>query len=184
MNEPVSQVDKSLVQLVVASHKPCLIGGNKLDMGQHSDPEDWGRYLRQQLKGLHFAPALFLSARDGIHVTETLSILWELGQQARTQISTAQLNEILHDAQDLQRPASRGRVPRLYYGTQIGSNPPTVLVFVNEPSMFRGQYDRFLQNALRKATPWKEIPIRLVYRARQQTDRAAHGSPRSGKTLE
>ena len=87
---------------------------------------------------------------------------------------TPDLNRILTEAKRRRAPESRGKVPKLYYATQIGSLPPRVLVFCNEPKLFRGNYDRYLQNSLREFTPWKEIPIQLIYRRRER-DAVGHG---------
>jgi GTP-binding protein len=170
MREPVSQVDKSLTQVILENCKPCVIGGNMLDLGQESEPAKWQKYIKQQLKGLHFAPVLFLSAKEGIHLKETLGMLKDLAAQAREQVSTPDLNKVLQDARRRQMPAS-GKMPKLYYGTQVGTMPPRVLVFVNDPKLFRGNYDRYLQNCMRAVLPWKEIPIQVHYRRREGLER-------------
>ncbi|NJN14176.1 MAG: hypothetical protein HC813_00465 [Planctomycetes bacterium] len=57
--------------------------------------------------------------------------------------------------------------PRIYYGTQTDVNPPTLMLFVNDPRLFRAGYRRFLENRLRADLPFKEIPLRVVYRRRR-----------------
>jgi predicted GTPase len=120
-----------------------------------------------------FAPVIFLSAKTGTNARETLQKLDDLAQQASIQVPTRELNEALDAARRRQSPHSRGKTPKLFYGTQVGVMPPTVLLFVNEPKLFRGQYERYLQNELRKALPWKHIPVRIVYRQRQRAEAGA-----------
>ena len=74
------------------------------------------------------------------------------------------------EARERLAPKGPGKIPKLFYGTQIEVRPPTILVFVNEPELFTGQYDRYLQNRLREAFDWKEIPIRIVYKKREKVE--------------
>jgi len=57
--------------------------------------------------------------------------------------------------------------PKIFYGTQTDVNPPTLMLFVNDPRSFRSGYRRFLENRLREVLPFKEIPMRLVFRRRR-----------------
>ncbi|HKB16063.1 MAG TPA: ribosome biogenesis GTPase Der, partial [Planctomycetota bacterium] len=91
---------------------------------------------------------------------------FELHDQAGARVPTTDLNAALEAARTERVPRARGGEPKLYYATQVGVRPPTVLVFVNHRRLFGDAYDRFLQKRLREATPWAEVPIRLVYRER------------------
>ena len=172
MTLELSQVDKKLASFVAQHFKPCIILGNKLDLANAAgvDATRWEEYVRQELPGLAFAPMSFISAKEGIHVDETLALCEELHAQAGSHVSTADLNRVLHKARERMQPRHHGKIPKLFYATQLGVHPPTVLVFVNEPNLFTGQYDRYLQNRLRETFPWREIPIRLVYRRREKVE--------------
>ena len=52
----------------------------------------------------------------------------------------------------------------MYYATQVDVSPPTIVVFVNDPSLFDSSYDRFLQNRFRELLPFSEVPIRIHFR--------------------
>ncbi len=168
LSQSVSQVDKKLAGFVVRNFKPCVLAANKLDLagGGLADPARWEAYLRQELPGLFYAPVSFLSAKEGIHVDETLALLGELYEQAGRRVTTPELNRVLQAARRAHAPRHSGKQPKLFYATQVDVHPPTILVFVNEPGLFTGNYDRYLQNRLREHFGWGEIPIRLVYRRR------------------
>jgi GTP-binding protein len=168
IREPISQVDKRLAHYVVEHHKPVVLVGNKVDLAGRIEKDHWQAYIHQQLPGLDFAPVSFVSAQEGTNVDRTLEILFELREQARLQIQTGRLNQVLQEARDRLLPRSPGKVPKLFYGTQIGVEPLSVVVFVNDPRLFRGQYDRYLQNRLRAAFACAEVPIRIVFRRRQK----------------
>ena len=59
--------------------------------------------------------------------------------------------------------------------------PPTIAMVVNEPSMFEGQYERYLMNRLREELPFSEIPIRLLFtkRKRKSLHDLKHGQKES-----
>ena len=63
------------------------------------------------------------------------------------------------------------RWPKVYYATQIAVNPVTILMFVNDPSLFDESYRRYLAGRLRDLLPVPEVPIRLL--ARPKTSRRA-----------
>jgi GTP-binding protein len=56
--------------------------------------------------------------------------------------------------------------PKLFYGTQVGTEPLSIVIFVNEPKVFRGQYERFLQRYLQMAFKVEEVPIKLIFKRR------------------
>ena len=163
----ISQVDKKVAHYCVQHHKPVVLIGNKVDLVDDVDLDKWDAYIRQQLSGLRFAPVAFVSALDGDGVEDALDLMLELRDQSCRQISTPELNKVLHDAKIRLSPRSNSKKPKILYATQIGTMPLSFVVFVNEPSVFRGQYERYLSNVLRKAFDVPEIPIRLVFRARE-----------------
>ncbi len=169
VRETISQVDKKVARYYSDHHKPVLVVGNKIDLAPELDIEKWDTYIRQQLAGLRHAPVSFISALQNTNVQETLDILFELRDQAGRKFPTARLNECLQKAKVKLSPKNRGRVPKLYYGTQLGTHPPTILIFVNEPKMFRGQYERYLVNVLREEFDLDEVPIRIVFRERKRS---------------
>jgi GTP-binding protein len=79
------------------------------------------------------------------------------------------LNQALGEAVAAHAPASKkGRVPKFFYATQIAVQPPTILLFVNNPDLVTGEYERFLLNRFRDHLPFAEVPIRLAYRRRRE----------------
>jgi GTPase len=168
VREPISQVDKALAAYCVEQHKPVVLVGNKIDLAPDFDIEKWDKYIKQQLPGLDHAPVAFLSAKDGTNVDGMLQLLFDLREQTRIQMPTGRLNAVLQAARDRLLPSSGGHFPKMFYGTQIGTEPLSILVFVNEPRLFRGQYERYLAQVLRDAFGCSEVPIRIVFRRRDK----------------
>lgn len=166
ITDTISQVDKKLANYCVERCKPVVLVGNKADLAEEIDLKKWDSYIRQQLPGLAFAPVSFVSALDGFNIDKTLDLLLEMRDQATMRIPTPKLNEVLQQAKEKLSPKGKGPAPKLFYGTQVGVQPLEFMVFVNEPKLFRGQYERYLQNTLRSAFGCSEVPIRLRFRRR------------------
>jgi GTP-binding protein len=116
-----------------------------------------------------------LSAKEGRNVHAAMRILFDLQKQSQTKFATPKLNEVLQGARDKLLPQGRGQYPKLFYGTQVGTEPIQILVFVNEPKLFRGQYERYLARVLREAFGCPEVPIKIMFRRRDKIVLAPKG---------
>ncbi len=166
----LTDVDKKLGYLIASEHKPCVIVINKWDLAKNrAETETYGDYLTQLMPHLDFAPIAFVSAKEGRNIHSAVDLASMLFKQSKTRVPTGQLNAALEEIMALRGPsAKRGRrAPKIFYGTQISSRPPSLLLFVNDPSLIKQDYQRFLLNRLRERLPFEEIPIRLVFRARR-----------------
>ena len=84
-------------------------------------------------------------------------------------IPTGKLNRLLQEAQDRQPPPGRGTQHlRIYYATQTRVDPPTFLLYVNNPNLMHFSYLRYLENRIREQYPYLGTPIRLVLKARKR----------------
>jgi GTP-binding protein len=50
----------------------------------------------------------------------------------------------------------------------VAVRPPTIVLSVNNPDLFREDYRRFIENRFREELPFPEVPIRLVLRAHRE----------------
>lgn len=167
--EPAGEVDKRLGGYILEQFKPCIVVINKWDLAQgKAESEQYGDYITKILPSLDFAPIAFVTAKESKNVQSVLDLAKSLHKQANTRLSTANLNTILEEITAVRGPSSRkGRRPKIYYGTQISVCPPTIVLFVNDPSLITEEYRRFLINRFRERLPFAEVPIRLMLRARR-----------------
>jgi len=163
---PVSRVDKKLAAIVTESKKPTVVAVNKWDLAEERgiEPQKYVPYLRQLLVGLDFAPLVFISALNGERIDEMINVAFSLHRQAQYRVSTGRLNKLLEIAARMKTAVSGTKRGKIYYATQVGVEPPTIVLFVNEPSLFDKQYLRFIENFLRDHLPFHEVPIRLLLR--------------------
>jgi len=165
----IGRVDKQLAAAIEREYTPCVIVANKWDLAEGKiATEDYVKYLNAHLSGLAFAPVSFISAAGGTRVDETLRVAESLAEQARTPVSTSELNRVLKDAFASHAPRGRkGKRPKLFYATQIGFAPPTFLIFASNASTIDAGYTRYLANCFRRRLPCSEVPLRIVYRERR-----------------
>lgn len=166
--QTISQVDKKIADAVQRAHKPCVLVINKWDLAEDSVvTEKYLDYLGQQLPLWHFAPVVFISAKNGVRLRETVDVAFDLHDQGSHRVSTPDLNKVVERAREIRGPrVSRGKYPRVYYATQVGTNPPWIVLFVNDPALFKDDFRRFLENRFREAFPFEEVPIRISFRKR------------------
>jgi len=182
---PVSEVDKKLAGFIAEQYRACILVVNKWDLAEDkAATEAYERYLTSELPGLAHAPIAFTTASEGKGVHEVLDLAIELFEQATTQIPTSRLNEAF-EAIKSEHPAparAGGVLPKLYYATQISTNPVTILMFVNRPQCFDENYKRFLVGRLRSMLPIAEVPIRLLARSHRTTDPSTRPRPTAGRS--
>lgn len=169
--ERVGQVTKKLAGYITENFKPCVIVINKWDLAQgKADLEDYHDYIEKILPGMPYAPISLTSAHDGTNVRATIKLAESLFQQAKTRVSTGELNRAIEMIRDAKPPsASKKRgYPKFYYATQIDICPPTIVMFVNDADAFGTEYQRYVINRMREILPFKEVPVRLIIRQRSE----------------
>jgi len=180
----ITRLDKQLADYVAQEYKPCIFTINKWDL-MLSDPADksqgnMGRFanlVQYSFRTMSYMPIAFITAQTGKNVKALLDLCQSLFKQARRRVSTGALNRILREAVEANPPAMReNRAPRIYYATQVGIAPPTVVLFVNSTQLFDPTYQRYLLNVFREKLPFRDIPIKLYLRARKQSDQGARSS--------
>jgi len=160
----------------LARERGCACGvlANKWDLVARADGERrravW-RSILHALRFMHDSPVLQVSALTGAGFGRILPLVDELARAGERRIGTAELNRWLEEAVSRHEPAmaqrgSRRRPVKFHYATQTGVNPPSFVLFCNNPSAVQPAYRRFLENRLREAFDLRGTPVRLRLRAR------------------
>ncbi|HEX4413526.1 MAG TPA: ribosome biogenesis GTPase Der [Lacipirellulaceae bacterium] len=168
----ISKVDKQLCDYIAQQYKPCVFVVNKWDQLVDTMPTGkWVRYLQDSFGTMRFAPIAFITGQTGKNVKALINHAQMLFKQSRARVSTGQLNRMLRDAvRSNSPPAARNREPKLYYATQVGIQPPTIVLFVNDPTLISKTYQRYLLNRFRDDLEFSEVPIKLYLRRRHASD--------------
>ncbi len=166
----IGRVDKQLAEYVLENHKPVIFVVNKWDLAKASMPtERMANYVRAMFPMLEYVPIAFVTATKGKNVLRLLQLAIQLHKQAGVRVSTGELNRAVRAAMEANAPALRNnRQPRVFYATQIGIFPPTIVLFTNGPDLFDDTYVRYLMKVLRDTFPFSEVPIKVLLRARSE----------------
>ncbi len=166
----ITSQDTHIAGFIIEAWKSAVVLVNKWDLVEKDNftMEDYTRKLRQELNFMEYVPILFISALTGQRIGRVLPLALQVQEERLVRLSTSQLNQILQQAQDVHpAPSLAGRQLKIYYGTQVRSDPPTFLLYVNDPKLAHFTYKRFLENRLREVYPFLGTPIRIVMRPRR-----------------
>ncbi|MEC8734653.1 MAG: ribosome biogenesis GTPase Der [Planctomycetota bacterium] len=171
----ISQVEKKLSLELQKQFKPTLIAINKFDLVEDSlQPQQYVDYLTQELRGLDYAPLVFISAKESSGLDELLKLVLNLKRQADHRESTGKMNRIIEEIISERGPSSKlGTRAKILFAAQVATAPPTVVLVVNKPALFTPGYRRYLMNRLRERLPFSEIPIRMVITERNRVSLSA-----------
>lgn len=169
----ISKVDKQLCQYIDQQYKPCIFVVNKWDkMVDHMPTERWATYLHDTFRTMRYAPIAFVTGQTGKNVKALLNHAQMLFKQSRMRVGTPDLNKLVRAAIARNAPpVDRGKRPKIFYATQVGIQPPTIVLFCSSPQAIGADYRRYLLTIFRDHLPFSEVPIKLYLRKREAAER-------------
>lgn len=167
--EPRVAQDAHVAGFVQEQGKGLIVAVNKWDLIEKvsNTMAQFEAGIRDELRFMPYAPIVFVSAKTGQRVTQILDLAISIKREREKRVQTAVLNEAVRRAlADYPPPSSGGKLLKLFYVTQVGTDPPTFVLKVNDPSLVHFGYRRFLENRLRERFGFFGTPIRLYFRPR------------------
>jgi GTPase len=166
----ITAQDTHIAGYIKDAWKSALVAVNKWDLVEKDTYtiNDYTAHIRQELNFVDYVPLIFISALTGKRVDQVLPLALRVQEERLVRLSTSQINRIIQRAQDQHpAPSKSGRSLRIYYGTQVRSDPPTFMLYVNHPEYAHFSYMRYLENQFRQDYPFIGTPIRIVLKARR-----------------
>ena len=169
-SEPLSEQDLRLLSLVIEAGRALVIAYNKWDLVD----EDRQRYLEKEidreLVQVRWAPRVNVSALTGRHMQKLVPALDEALEGWETRIPTSRLNSFLSELVAAHpHPVRGGKQPRILFGTQASSRPPTFILFTT--GFLEAGYRRFVERRLREEFGFAGTPISINLRIREKRRR-------------
>ena len=167
----ITAQDAHIAGFILDEWKSCIVLVNKWDMIEKDNEtmDQFTRQIRADLNFVDYVPLLFISAKSGQRVDEVLPLALRVQEERLARLTTSKINKILVEAQDAHSaPAHAGRQLKIFYGTQVRSDPPTFMIYVNDPKLMHFSYMRFLENQLRAEYGFVGTPIRIVAKGRRE----------------
>lgn len=176
VSEPLSEQDVRIIDLVLESGRALVLAFNKWDRLNDDDMEDIDRrrYLEreieQDLAHVAWAPRVNISARTGRHLDKLVPALETALASWDQRISTGKFNAFLAElVAEHPHPLRGGKQPRILFGTQAATRPPTFVLFTT--GFLDPGYRRFIQRRLREVFGFEGTPIVTNMRVRERRQR-------------
>jgi len=111
-----------------------------------------------------------LSAKTGWHLARLVPALETALASWDTRIPTGKLNAFLAElTAEHPHPVRGGKQPRVLFGTQAATRPPTFVLFTT--GFLDPQYRRFVQRRLREVFGFEGSPVVVNMRVRERRTR-------------
>jgi GTP-binding protein len=167
----VTEQDQKLAGRVIEEGRACIIVVNKWDAVEKDSYTiyDYEKSLQERLHFTEWADTIFVSAMTGQRVEKILELVNKAAAEHKRRVSTSVINEVLEDAVKWHSPPTSrsGRQGKIYYGTQVSAQPPTIALFVNDAKRFNDNYRRYIERQFRQQLGFKGTPIKLLWRSKK-----------------
>ncbi|MBD0343469.1 MAG: ribosome biogenesis GTPase Der [Coleofasciculus sp. Co-bin14] len=167
----VTEQDQKLAGRIADEGRAAVIVVNKWDAVDKDSYTiyEYEKDVRERLNFIEWAEIIFVSALTGKRVEKILDLVDTSAQQHQRRVTTAVINDVLEEAIRWHNPpVSRGgRQGKIYYGTQVKSQPPTIALFVNDPTRFNENYRRYIERQFRQQLGFTGTPLRLLWRGKK-----------------
>lgn len=173
-SEPISHQDQGIANTILEAGKGLIIVANKWDIKDEEETEEekrrtkYVKYLQYKFAFLPWAPVLFTSAVTKKNLSKVFDQLELIKKERQRRIPTAKLNHFIEAAIEKHKPRGTRRIsPKVFYVTQVSTNPPHFVLFVNKKKYFHFSYLRYLENRMRDEFGFTGTPIKLEYREKE-----------------
>ncbi|MHB8135991.1 MAG: ribosome biogenesis GTPase Der [Anaerolineaceae bacterium] len=166
--EGISAQDAHIAGFILEEKKSTVVVVNKWDAIEKDSftMEAFTEKIRQDLSFMSYVPLIFISAKTGQRVDQVMPLALKVQEERLARLTTSTLNRIIQHAQDMHTSSQSGRVFKMYYGTQVRSDPPTFLIHCNEPKLAHFTFVRYLEKQIREEYPFSGTPIHIVFKKR------------------
>ncbi|HEX4190806.1 MAG TPA: ribosome biogenesis GTPase Der [Marmoricola sp.] len=169
-SQSISEQDMRIIQTVRDSGRALVICFNKWDLVDEERRYYLEREYERELVQVQWAPRINITARTGWHIDRLLPALDAALGGWETRISTGALNSFLGRlVAEHPHPVRGGKQPRILFGTQAQTSPPTFALFTS--GKLDAGYERYIERRLREEFGFVGTPIELSVRPREKRKR-------------
>jgi GTP-binding protein len=171
VSEVISEQDVRIIDLVLESGRALVLAFNKWDLLDDDRRRYLEREIEQDLAHVSWAPRVNISARTGRHMEKLVPALELALKSWDTRIPTGKFNALLAElTAEHPHPVRGGKQPRILFGTQASTRPPTFVLFTT--GFLDPQYRRFIARRLREIFGFEGSPINVNMRVREKRKRS------------
>ena len=168
----ISDQDKKIASIITEAGKGMVIAINKWDLVEDKKSNTINKFeqkIAHEIPFLDYVPKIYISAVMHQRLNHIFTKVLEVQQERSKHIATGLLNKVVNEAYALNPPQTiRNKRLKIMYSTQASTEPPTFVLFVNNESLLKDHYKRYMENKLREAFGFAGTPIRISVRARAE----------------
>jgi len=169
-SQSISEQDLRIIQTVRESGRALVVVFNKWDLVDEERRYYLEREYERELVQVQWAPRINLTARTGWHVDRLVPALDAALEGWQTRVGTGSLNAFLGRlVAEHPHPVRGGKQPRILFGTQAQTAPPTFVLFTS--GKLDAAYLRFVERRLREEYGFVGTPVVLQQRPREKRKR-------------
>ncbi len=170
VTQPISEQDIRVIDLVLESGRALVLAYNKWDLLDDDRRRYLEREIEQDLAHVAWAPRVNISALTGRHLEKLVPALETALASWDTRIPTGRLNAFLAELVAAHpHPVRSGKQPRILFGTQAATRPPTFVLFTS--GFLDPGYRRYIQRRLRELYGFEGTPVLVNMRVREKRSR-------------
>ncbi|MXG92108.1 ribosome biogenesis GTPase Der [Nocardioides flavescens] len=169
-SQSISEQDQRIIQTVREAGRALVIAFNKWDLVDEERRYYLDREIERELVQVQWAPRINITARTGWHVDRLVPALDRALEGWETRVGTGALNGFLGRlVAEHPHPVRGGKQPRIMFGTQASTAPPTFVLFTS--GKLEASYERYIERRLREEFGFVGTPIVLQQRVREKRKR-------------
>jgi len=163
----VTAQDAHIAGYIRDAYKGILIVVNKWDLADELklQKRDCNLEIDKNLRFLHYAPVVFISAKTGLGIDQILRKSFEIHESRMKRIEHAELKKAITNAVESHPPMTK-RHFKIKDVIQPDVLPPTFIFAVSNPTLVHFTYRRYLENSLRNNFGLVGTPLKLLFNKR------------------
>ena len=142
----IREQDKRIASYAHEAGRAIVLVVNKWDAVTKDDKtmNRMQEKIREEFQFLDYAQIVFLSAKTKSRMHTLMPAIVSSVESHQKRVATNVLNDVLMDAIAMNpTPTHNMKRLKIYYMTQVAVEPPTFVVFVNDPGLLHFSYKRF-----------------------------------------
>jgi GTP-binding protein len=166
-SQSITEQDLRIMNAVEEAGKALVIAYNKWDLMDEERRYYLEREIDRDLVQFRWAPRVNISALTGWHMEKLVPAIEAALEGWQTRVPTGQLNAFLGRMVAAHpHPVRSGKQPKILFGTQATTMPPTFAIFTS--GQIEASYQRFIERRLREDFGFVGSPVHVQIRARQK----------------
>ena len=165
--EGIIEHDKHIAGYAIDAGKALVIVVNKWDTIEDKDAKmkEWKELIKYDFAFLSYVPIVFLSAKTHKRIHTLMPEIIKVYNSSKQEIKTNELNDVIEEAYQLNLPPSyKGKRLKIYFVSQVSTQPPTFNIQVNNKGLVHFSYERYLENKIRESFGFEGTPIVLQFK--------------------